>query len=33
MISGETDFETIEDYVIVIGEDKPEIRLGGEISE
>lgn len=24
-ISGETDFETIEDYVIVIGEDKPEI--------
>jgi small subunit ribosomal protein S4e len=32
-ISGETDFETIEDYVIVIGEDKPEIRLGGEIIE
>ena len=32
-ISGETDFETIEDYVIVIGEDKPEIRLGGEASE
>lgn len=32
-ISGETDFETIEDYVIVIGEDKPEIRLGGEVVE
>jgi small subunit ribosomal protein S4e len=32
-ISGETDFETIEDYVIVIGEDKPEIQLGGEMIE
>ncbi|MCQ1535519.1 30S ribosomal protein S4e [Methanosarcina sp. KYL-1] len=32
-ISGETEFETIEDYVIVIGEDKPEIRLGGELHE
>ncbi len=32
-ISGETDFETIEDYVIVIGEDKPEILLGGEVIE
>jgi small subunit ribosomal protein S4e len=32
-ISGDKEFETIEDYVIVIGEDKPEIRLGGEISE
>lgn len=32
-IFGETDFETIEDYVIVIGEDKPEIRLGGEVIE
>ena len=32
-ISGEKDFETIEDYVIVIGEDKPEIRLGGELIE
>jgi len=32
-ISGDTDFDTIEDYVIVIGEDKPEIRLGGEISD
>jgi len=30
-ISGEEEFETIESYVIVIGEDKPEIRLGGEI--
>ena len=33
MISGDHDFETIEDYVIVIGEDKPEIRLGGELHE
>lgn len=33
MISGEIDFETIEDYVIVIGEEKPEIRLGGELHE
>jgi len=32
-ISGETEFETIGDYVIVIGEDKPEIRLGGEVIE
>jgi small subunit ribosomal protein S4e len=32
-ISGDTDFETIEDYVFVIGEDKPEIRLGGEMIE
>ncbi len=32
-ISGDIDFETIEDYVFVIGEDKPEIRLGGEIIE
>lgn len=32
-ISGDTDFETIEDYVIVIGEDKPEIGLGGEVIE
>ena len=30
-ISGEKEFETIENYVIVIGEDTPEIRLGGEI--
>ncbi len=32
-ISGDKEFETIEDYVIVIGEEKPEIRLGGELSE
>lgn len=30
-ISGENEFVTIENYVIVIGEDKPEIRLGGEM--
>jgi small subunit ribosomal protein S4e len=30
-ISGEKDFETIENYVIVIGEDTPEIRLGGDM--
>jgi small subunit ribosomal protein S4e len=30
-ISGEKDFETIENYVIVIGEDRPEIRLGGDM--
>lgn len=28
-----TDFETIEDYVFVIGIDKPEINLGGAVSE
>ncbi|MGP8319534.1 MAG: 30S ribosomal protein S4e [Methanosarcinaceae archaeon] len=32
-ISGEYDFETIEDYVVVIGENEPEIKLGGEASE
>jgi small subunit ribosomal protein S4e len=32
-ISGEYDFETIEDYVVVIGENRPEIKLGGEIGE
>ena len=32
-ISGETEFETIEDYVFVIGESKPEISIGGEIVE
>jgi small subunit ribosomal protein S4e len=32
-ISGEYDFETIEDYVVVIGEKEPEIKLGGEIGE
>ena len=30
-ISGEKEFETIENYVIVIGEDTPEIRLGGDM--
>ena len=29
-IAGESEYETIENYVFVIGEDKPEIRLGGE---
>ncbi|KXS41084.1 30S ribosomal protein S4e [Methanolobus zinderi] len=32
-ISGDYDFETIEDYVVVIGEDEPEIKLGGEAVE
>ncbi|MBW6469908.1 MAG: 30S ribosomal protein S4e [Methanosarcinaceae archaeon] len=32
-ISGNYDFETIEDYVVVIGEDEPEIKLGGEAIE
>ena len=32
-ISGEYDFETIEDYVVVIGENEPEIKLGGEAIE
>ncbi|MGM0770636.1 MAG: 30S ribosomal protein S4e [Halobacteriota archaeon] len=29
-ISGETEFETIEKYVFVVGEKEPEISLGGE---
>lgn len=33
LISGNKEFETIEPYVIVIGEDKPEIKLGGESVE
>lgn len=33
LISGDKEFETIEPYVIVIGEDKPEIKLGGESVE
>ncbi|MDD3042072.1 MAG: 30S ribosomal protein S4e [Methanosarcinaceae archaeon] len=33
LISGDQEFETIEPYVIVIGEDKPEIKLGGESVE
>ncbi|MDW7732384.1 MAG: 30S ribosomal protein S4e [Methanolobus sp.] len=32
-ISGDYDFETIEDYVVVIGENEPEIKLGGEAVE
>ncbi|NYT19833.1 MAG: 30S ribosomal protein S4e [Methanosarcinales archaeon] len=32
-ISGETEFETIEDYVYVVGEKEPEISLGGESVE
>ena len=32
-ISGDYDFETIEDYVVVIGENEPEIKLGGESIE
>ena len=32
-ISGEYDFETIEDFVVVIGEKEPEIKLGGEVVE
>ncbi|WP_406658115.1 30S ribosomal protein S4e [Methanolobus sp. ZRKC2] len=32
-ISGDYDFETIEDYVVVIGENEPEIKLGGEVVE
>jgi small subunit ribosomal protein S4e len=28
-----TEFETIEDYVFVVGTDKPEINLGGAINE
>ncbi len=32
-ISGETEFETIENYVFVVGEKEPEISLGGESIE
>ncbi|WP_407355652.1 30S ribosomal protein S4e [Methanolobus sp. WCC5] len=32
-ISGDYDFETIEDFVVVIGETEPEIKLGGEVVE
>ncbi len=32
-VSGEYDFETIEDYVVIVGEKEPEIDLGGEIYE
>ncbi len=32
-ISGEYEFETIEDFVVVIGEKEPEIKLGGELVE
>ncbi|MDD2438956.1 MAG: 30S ribosomal protein S4e [Methanosarcinaceae archaeon] len=33
IISADTEFETIEPYVFVIGEEKPEIKLGGESVE
>nr|WP_321497521.1 30S ribosomal protein S4e [uncultured Methanolobus sp.] len=32
-ISGDYEFETIEDFVVVIGEKEPEIKLGGEVVE
>ena len=32
-ISGDYEFETIEDYVVVIGEKEPAIKLGGEVVE
>jgi small subunit ribosomal protein S4e len=32
-ISGISDFETIEDYVFVVGETKPEINIGGDAIE
>ncbi len=32
-ISGDYDFETIEDFIVVIGEKEPEIKLGGEVVE
>ncbi len=32
-ISGESDFDTIEDYVFVVGETKPEINIGGGVVE
>jgi small subunit ribosomal protein S4e len=32
-ISGDYEFETIEDYVVVVGETEPEIEIGGESIE
>jgi len=32
-ISGDYDFETIEDFVVIIGKKEPEIKLGGEVVE
>ena len=32
-ISGAYEFDTVEDYVVVIGESEPEIKLGGEVVE
>ncbi|WP_342304300.1 30S ribosomal protein S4e [Methanolobus sp. ZRKC5] len=32
-ISGDYDFETIEEFVVIIGEKVPEIKLGGEVVE
>ena len=30
-ISGQTEFDTIEEYVFVVGESEPDINLGGEL--
>ncbi|MDK2892415.1 30S ribosomal protein S4e [Methanohalophilus sp.] len=30
-ISGKSDFDTIEDYVFVVGETEPEINIGGDV--
>jgi small subunit ribosomal protein S4e len=30
-ISGDRDFDTVEDYVFVVGENEPEITIGGEV--
>ncbi len=32
-ISGDYEFETIEEFVVIIGEKEPEIKLGGEVVE
>ncbi|MCS3924752.1 30S ribosomal protein S4e [Methanosalsum natronophilum] len=33
LVSSEYDFETIENYIVVVGETEPEIELGGETLE